>query len=53
MKKSVIIGAALMLTLSGNLFAQSAKQWTQKDCVDYALQNNIQLQKSIITKKSA
>ena len=42
-----------MLTLSGNLFAQSAKQWTLKDCVDYALQNNIQLQKSIITKKSA
>lgn len=53
MKKRRLIGAALMFTLSGSLFAQTAKQWTLKDCVDYALQNNIQLQKSIINKKSA
>ena len=31
----------------------SAKQWTLKECISYALQNNIQLQKTLIQKQIA
>jgi len=31
----------------------SARQWTLRECIDYALQNNISLQKSRISKLSA
>lgn len=46
------------LTLSGLamlLMAQpsTARQWTLKDCIDYALQNNISLQKTRIQRLSA
>lgn len=41
----------MMLPLSAT--AQQADKWTLKQCVDYALQNNIQIKKSAITKQSA
>lgn len=33
--------------------AQGKRQWTLKECIDYALQNNISLQKSRLNKLSA
>ena len=42
-------GALLMMVCSSGI----AKQWTLRECIDYALQNNISLQKSKINKLSA
>lgn len=44
MKHRLIFAAAFLL-ISGMLQAQT-KQWSLQDCLDYALKNNIQLQKS-------
>ena len=44
----MIVAAALLVT---TLSAQ--KQWTMKDCIDYAMQNNITLQKSKLQRQSA
>ena len=41
-----------MVIVAAPLGAQ-AKQWTLKDCIDYALQNNITLQKTQLKKASA
>lgn len=45
----VLIGAFLV-TIPSGIFA---KQWTLKECIDYALENNISLQKTQIKKASA
>ena len=29
------------------------KQWTLKDCIDYAMQNNITLKQAVLKKQSA
>ena len=42
-------GALLMMVCSSGI----AKQWMLRECIDYALQNNISLQKSKINKLSA
>lgn len=34
-------------------WAQETKQWTLQECIDYALENNIQLKKSSIKKQSS
>lgn len=40
--------------LTANMtFAESPKQWTLKECIDYALVNNIQLQQKRITKSES
>ena len=44
----MIVAAALLVT---TLSAQ--KQWTMKDCIDYAMQNNITLKKSKLQRQSA
>ena len=44
----MIVAAALLVT---TLSAQ--KQWTMKDCIDYAMQNNITLKKSKLRRQSA
>lgn len=49
MKKFVVI-SALLLTVSA-AFAQ--KQWSLQDCIDYAMENNITLQKSKLQKQTA
>ncbi len=52
MKKSIVfVAVALSCYISAN--AQSARKWTLKECIDYALANNITLQKSRLTKQSA
>ena len=43
----VLILVSMMVTPT------QARQWSLKDCIDYALQNNIQLQKTRINKLSA
>ena len=43
--------AALLLMAAP--LATQAKQWSLKDCIDYALANNIALQKTQLTKASA
>lgn len=48
MKKSIII--ALLLV---GVFAQAQKKWTLKECVEYALVNNIDIKQSELDVKSA
>ena len=49
-KRTILMTALLM---AGYVTTASAKQWTLKECIDYALTNNISLAKSNLTKKSA
>lgn len=52
MKKSLIITTALAIATSS--FAADAQgKWTLKDCIDYAMANNITLKKSGLTKQSS
>ena len=48
--KSLFLSVALMLTSA--LSAQT-KLWTLQECVDYAMQNNITLQKARLQQQSA
>lgn len=52
MKRNVILLVIISCFFVGNCFAQEKKQWTLKECIDYALQNNISLKKTNIQKKS-
>ena len=49
MKKLLILMAVLSVTIT----AAAQKKWTMQECVDYALQNNISLKKTVITRRSA
>lgn len=46
------IAGLLMLAPSWS-FSETAKQWTLKDCIDYALKNNIKIQTGIISVASS
>ena len=49
MKKELIaIGLALI-----SMTATAQKKWTMQECIDYAMENNITLQKSKLQKQSA
>lgn len=50
MKKVLLLIGVALLDL-GVVLAQ--KQWTLQDCIDYAMENNITLQKSKLQKESA
>lgn len=50
MKKATILLAAAMLTATG---AKAQKQWTLEECVSYALEHNITLQKARLNSESA
>ena len=41
------------LMVSGSVSLSAQKQWTLQDCIDYAMENNITLQKSKLSKQSA
>lgn len=43
----------IALLIAAAPLATQAKQWSLKDCIDYALANNISLQKTQLTKASA
>lgn len=47
-KKSLMLFIALLMVNTA-----SARKWTLRECIDYALQNNITLQKSQLSKLSA
>ena len=49
MKRRVITALILTFTITMN----GQKKWTLKDCIDYAMQNNITLQQSRLQKQSA
>lgn len=44
---------AVALIIMSAPIAVQAKQWSLQDCISYALANNIQLQKTQLTKASA
>ncbi len=51
-RKLILIGSALLI--GGGLQAQNeGDAWSLKDCIDYAVKNNIQLQKSRIARKES
>ena len=50
MKKALLFISVMLLTGS---VAMAQKQWTLEDCIDYAMANNITLQKSKLQKESA
>ncbi len=50
MRKS-IIASGIMLMMSAPFYAQ--QQWTLKECISYALEHNIQLQKNNLQKASS
>lgn len=52
MKKSRIITIATLL-FAFLPAASQAKQWTLRDCIDYAMRNNITIQKNRLSKRSA
>ena len=49
MKKKLVVLSMLMLTLT----ISAQKKWTMQECIDYAMANNITLQKSKLQKQSA
>ena len=49
MKKVITLMAMLLLTIT----AAAQKKWTLQECIDYALQNNISLKKTVIARRSA
>lgn len=49
MKKGLLLIGVMMLTVS----ASAQKFWTLQDCIDYAMENNITLQKSKLDKSTA
>ena len=51
MKIRTLLLTGLMILGSASLSAQ--KLWTLQDCIDYAMENNITLQKSKLSKQSA
>ncbi|MBQ9223084.1 MAG: TolC family protein [Prevotella sp.] len=53
MKRNVFLLVLITCFFFGNSYAQEKKQWTLKECIDYALQNNISLKKTNIQKKSS
>ena len=50
MRKALLFISVMLLTGS---VAMAQKQWTLEDCIDYAMANNITLQKSKLQKESA
>ena len=51
MKRRKLILISLALLTGSGIQAQNEGTWSLKDCIDYAIKNNIQLQKSRINQK--
>jgi outer membrane protein len=43
----------LMMTLAASIAAHGQKPWTLRDCIDYAMQNNITLKQARLSKQTA
>lgn len=53
MKRRKLILISLVLLTGSGIQAQNEGTWSLKDCIDYAIKNNIQLQKSRINQKES
>ena len=53
MTKRTTFSVLLLLLTGGCLSAQTEKRWSLKDCIDYALENNISLQQARLSLQSA
>lgn len=53
MRKKAIITSGIILVLGIAPSRVCAKTWTLSDCISYALQHNISLQKAAVTRQSA
>lgn len=52
MKNNIKALVAVAIMMAAPIYA-NAKQWSLKECIDYALENNISLQKTRLQKESA
>lgn len=43
----------MMMTLAASIAAHGQKPWTLRDCIDYAMQNNITLKQARLSKQTA
>ena len=53
MKTKIIIAFALLVGVTSVMAQGNDSVWSLRDCIDYALKNNIQLQRSRISRLSA
>jgi outer membrane protein len=53
MKKTIQVFISVAMIGFMAMTQAEAKQWTMRDCIEYALQNNIQLQKTKISRLTA
>lgn len=53
MKLRIKLFALMLCGTFYTAWAQETKQWTLQECIDYALENNIQLKKNSIKKRSS
>ncbi len=53
MKKEILFIAFFLFTVASVALADTPKRWSLKDCIDYAMANNITLRKSGLTRQSA
>ena len=52
-KKVLTLILVIVTATSTNTMAQNIKKWSLRQCIDYAMDNNIQLQKSKISENVA
>ena len=50
---SLLLSCLLLLPAGMNAEEDAPKQWTLRDCIDYALENNITIQRNRISAESA
>lgn len=48
---SCLLGSSWQMAAAQNSLSDTQKKWTLEDCISYALEHNIQLQKSKLTKE--
>ena len=47
------LGLIILMTLLATTAVQAQKKWTLQECIDYAMENNISLQKTRLTRRTA
>lgn len=53
MKKGLVICAVALFAGTVSTFGQTQKAWTLKECIDYAMANNLSLKKNSLTRQSS
>lgn len=53
MNKSLVFCAVALFAGAVSTFAQTSKAWTLRECIDYAMANNLSLKKNSLTKQSS